>query len=157
MNLPARRKPLALLLSYGFAVFLAGAYAAETRAQAPEPLRVDPALLGLPPIKPAEASAPANTPAPASIPARKTSVEVQPVEATVVDQRPVETAPEASKPSAQEIPERIVTPSAAPTGGTPLPSPVPAPVPAQAPISACLLYTSPSPRDRTRSRMPSSA
>ena len=26
-----------------------------------------------------------------------------------------------------------------------------------APINACLLYTSPSPRDRTRSRMPSSA
>ena len=25
------------------------------------------------------------------------------------------------------------------------------------PLSACLLYTSPSPRDRTRSRMPSSA
>ena len=28
---------------------------------------------------------------------------------------------------------------------------------AQGGISACLLYTSPSPRDRTRSRMPSSA
>ena len=27
----------------------------------------------------------------------------------------------------------------------------------QAPLSPCLLYTSPSPRDRTRSRMPSSA
>ena len=26
-----------------------------------------------------------------------------------------------------------------------------------APVIACLLYTSPSPRDRTRSRMPSSA
>ena len=29
--------------------------------------------------------------------------------------------------------------------------------PYDAPTSACLLYTSPSPRDRTRSRMPSSA
>ena len=27
----------------------------------------------------------------------------------------------------------------------------------RAPIAVCLLYTSPSPRDRTRSRMPSSA
>ena len=27
----------------------------------------------------------------------------------------------------------------------------------QVPLVACLLYTSPSPRDRTRSRMPSSA
>ena len=102
MNLPARRKPLALLLSYGFAVFLAGAYAAETRAQVPEPLRVDPALLGLPPIKPAEAPVPAITPAPA--PAKKTSAEVQPVEAAVVDTRPVETEPEASKPALSLIP-----------------------------------------------------
>ena len=30
-------------------------------------------------------------------------------------------------------------------------------IPPVAPIEACLLYTSPSPRDRTRSRMPSSA
>ena len=31
------------------------------------------------------------------------------------------------------------------------------PIPLLGPISDCLLYTSPSPRDRTRSRMPSSA
>ena len=33
----------------------------------------------------------------------------------------------------------------------------PLPIDPEAPISTCLLYTSPSPRDRTRSRMPSSA
>ena len=37
------------------------------------------------------------------------------------------------------------------------PSPVPAPRPSTLSGSRCLLYTSPSPRDRTRSRMPSSA
>ena len=32
-----------------------------------------------------------------------------------------------------------------------------APTPTGAPLKACLLYTSPSPRDRQKSRMPSSA
>ena len=40
-------------------------------------------------------------------------------------------------------------------------TPTEAPAPTAAPVveepTACLLYTSPSPRDRTRSRMPSSA
>ena len=36
-------------------------------------------------------------------------------------------------------------------------TPVAPPLPAGAHLLACLLYTSPSPRDRTRSRMPSSA
>ena len=42
---------------------------------------------------------------------------------------------------------------------TPAPAPTAAPVDisAMADQMACLLYTSPSPRDRTRSRMPSSA
>ena len=51
-------------------------------------------------------------------------------------------------------------PAAAPT--RPAPARAPAPPTASAPVRAapapsCLLYTSPSPRDRTRSRMPSSA
>ena len=36
-------------------------------------------------------------------------------------------------------------------------APDPDPIRDQAALAACLLYTSPSPRDRTRSRMPSSA
>ena len=46
------------------------------------------------------------------------------------------------QPEAQVLPS-IVAPE---------PEPAPAPI-----LKACLLYTSPSPRDRTRSRMPSSA
>ena len=42
-------------------------------------------------------------------------------------------------------------------GGTILPPPNDDPIEDTTPPTICLLYTSPSPRDRTRSRMPSSA
>ena len=43
------------------------------------------------------------------------------------------------------------------TPGKPVELPFGLTVSTQKPITGCLLYTSPSPRDRTRSRMPSSA
>ena len=88
MIFPSRRKPIALLICYGFAGVLAGTYAFDAQAQAPVPLRVDPTLLGLPPIKPAEAPAPAEKP----------RTEVRPVEPAVVESRPVEAAPVVTKP-----------------------------------------------------------
>ena len=41
--------------------------------------------------------------------------------------------------------------------GAMVPKPAPVPVPTPQPNTPCLLYTSPSPRDRQKSRMPSSA
>ena len=60
MILFSRRKPLAVLICCGFTSTFAGGLVSE--AQAAEPLRVDPVLLGLPPIKPAEAPLPAERP-----------------------------------------------------------------------------------------------
>ncbi len=107
MNPPYRRKSLALLFCYGFVSVLLGAYATDSLAQASVPLRVDPALLGLPPASPAEAPAPA-APTPPS--AEKPRVEIEPVESAVVETRPVENEAEVvepaktSKGSVQETP-----------------------------------------------------
>ncbi|WP_301101792.1 lipid IV(A) palmitoyltransferase PagP [Propionivibrio sp.] len=111
MNFPSRRKPLALFFYYGFVSVLVGGYAGQVQAQAPVPLRVDPALLGLPPIKPAEAPTPAASPGPVDRPRS----EVMPVEAPVVEARPVEAQPQASKASAQEISARSPAPQAVPS------------------------------------------
>ena len=82
MNPPVRRKPLALLICYGLASIVAGGFAAEAQAQASTPLRVDPALLGLPPVKPVEAPAPAE-PIPVA-------VEVTPVDISNVESAPAD-------------------------------------------------------------------
>jgi LPS-assembly protein len=145
MNFPSRRKPLALLFCYGFVSVLVGGYAAEAQAQVS--LRVDPALLGLPPIKPTEAPAPAIPAAPA-----ETAPVVSPVQAPVVEPRPVEASPvepqpqppppqaseparagKASKASNQDIPARLVAPQAAPAVLAPPPAPPPAETPLLAP------------------------
>ena len=47
----------------GFANALLAGYAGEAAAQAGTPLRVDPVLLGLPPVKPEPVPAPAAKPA----------------------------------------------------------------------------------------------
>ena len=60
--------------------------------------------------------------------------------------------PEKVKPNFVVAKKSPRTPATADTAPTPS-----SPTPARAPARACLLYTSPSPRDRTRSRMPSSA
>jgi len=88
MNFPARRKPLALIFCYGFAGVLAGSVAAEALAQASVPLRVDPVLLGLPPITPAQAPEPAPAQNPALVQEEKTQAEVKPIEVPVVEPRP---------------------------------------------------------------------
>ncbi|MFZ4534707.1 lipid IV(A) palmitoyltransferase PagP [Propionivibrio sp.] len=142
MNFPSRRKPLALLCYYGFASALVSAYAPEALAQAPPVLRIDPALLGLPPIKPGEAPTHAPVPAttPATTPAEKPRVEVKPIEAPVVEARSVEAEPETVKPAkaskapAPELPERTVAPPAAPVVAKP--SRAPAPAEAVSPVVA---------------------
>jgi len=52
---PAQRKPLTVIVCCEL-VALAGGFAADAHAQAMQPLRVDPVLLGLPPAAPAPAS-----------------------------------------------------------------------------------------------------
>ena len=78
--------------------------------------------------------------------------------------KPESVVPEVPKPAA----EAAKPAAAAPPKPRPKPKPKPPPEPPKAPEDqappedmslpvTCLLYTSPSPRDRTRSRMPSSA
>lgn len=138
-----RRKPIALLLCYGIAGALVGSYAVEVQAQA-APLRVDPTLLGLPPVTPATAPAPASVPVSKPKPAEPANADVRPVEAAVVEARPVVIEPEESrtvktakpvqssaspKVSAQEVPVRPMAPQAAPVVAAPVVAkPVPAPL-----------------------------
>lgn len=100
MNFSHRRKLHALLICCGIVCFLFGGQIAEAQAQVPAPLRVDPVLLGLPPIKPAEAPAPAapivvETP---PAPAEKARSEAKPVEARAVEGNKVEARPLADEP-----------------------------------------------------------
>ena len=67
MNRTARRKQLALFMCCGFANALLAGYAGEAVAQAGTPLRVDPVLLGLPPVKPEPVPAPAAKPTPPAV------------------------------------------------------------------------------------------
>ena len=99
MTLPARRKPLALFLCCGFASVLVGAYATEAQAQAPAPLRVDPVLLGLPPVKPVEAPAPVARP----VAVEKPVVEVKPIEQPTIEPTSIEPEPEPNTPPAKAV------------------------------------------------------
>ncbi len=139
MTFSFRRKPIALLLCYGIAGALVGSYAVDAHAQA-APLRVDPTLLGLPPVTPATAPAPASVPVAKPKSAEPASVEVRPVEAVVVEARPAAIEPEESravktvkpvqpsappKVSAQEVPVRPMAPQSAPVVAA---KPVPVPL-----------------------------
>ena len=109
----------------GFAsAFLVG-YAGEAAAQAGTPLRVDPVLLGLPPVKPEQVPAPAAKPA--SPPEKEERVEVKPVEAPVVESRPVARPAEperpaspakAAAPASAEVPAQTATPPAQTAGSS---------------------------------------
>ena len=68
----------------------------------------------------------------------------------VLNLRPQKPNPPAAAPTPDPIPTPAPTP-------TPAPAPAPTPTPTPTPAPTCLLYTSPSPRDRQKSRMPSSA
>ncbi len=116
MTLFTRRKPLAVLICCGFTSTFAGGLVSEV--QAAEPLRVDPVLLGLPPVRPAETPPPAER-------VERPRAEVQPGAAPVVESLPTasepspprssETAPsgKARKASPSRIPARAVAPQAA--------------------------------------------
>lgn len=123
MNRTDRRKQLALLLCCGFAGTLVGGYAGEASAQGAAPLRVDPVLLGLPPIQAEQAPA-AKTPAPAEkkepVETRATGpAEVKPVvEPTAVESKPVSPRPQ----------EQVAAPAREPASeATPRPTPPVAP------------------------------
>jgi LPS-assembly protein len=147
MTFPFRRKPLAQIICFGFAGFLASTTAMEALAQSSVPLRVDPVLLGLPPIKPGEAPAPARPAPPRPVVDEKARSEIKPVEAAVVESRPVNTAPEAARAGASGPAEKSSPALAAPVApvvNTPSavsvardkPAPTPAALPAQQPARA---------------------
>lgn len=109
----------------GFAsAFLVG-YAGEAAAQAGTPLRVDPVLLGLPPVKPEQAPAPAAKPAASA--EKEERAEVKPIETPVVESKPI------ARPAE---PERPASPAkAAASSGVEVPTPAATP-PAQTAASA---------------------
>ena len=92
MNFFPQRRILARILLFGFVGLVAGGTAVDALAQAPAPLRVDPTLLGLPPVKRDEV--------PAS--PEKAKVEVKRVEQPVVDVRPVDISPPVATGTAGE-------------------------------------------------------
>lgn len=173
MNPPVRRKPLALLICCGLASIVAGGFAAEAQAQASTPLRVDPALLGLPPVKPVEAPAPAE-PIPVA-------VEVTPVDISNVESAPADktgelaTEPEPeviqsekrkkdvrdnARRSVQAAPDRLPARAVAAPGeaaeSTPQEAVVaPTPVPVQQAVEAPVAVTPPRPvREELSDRQP---
>lgn len=166
MNLPLRRKPLAFLICYGFAGTLIGTSSAEVFAQAAVPLRVDPVLLGLPPIKPVDEMVD-KTAAKKTQETEQSRLEVRPVEAAVVETKPVTfdsgagtVEPQVSSPkpaptradkpamaSPKEIPSRARAPEDAPAVATPSP----APLPAEATLPAA---PAPKPREEERAAAP---
>ena len=120
------RKPLTVLVCCELFA-LAGGFVANAQAQAMQPLRVDPVLLGLPPAAPA----PAASPAPVQDAPR---AEVKPVEAAAVELRASEAGDvvpaavdkkKSRKASPSEIPARAVAPVAAPVVAKPSPAPIP--------------------------------
>ena len=165
MNFPARRKPLALLLCYGFAGVLAGTHAADALAQASAPLRVDPVLLGLPPVTPAQAPAPAAVPdetpvAPEPVRAEVKPVEQQPAVETRVDpdaqaedseallRKRAKSANTAPEPAVQ-APAKATKPQAETQQAKPI-APPPTPEPAPAPSAAVVLPVAPVPESTRR-------
>jgi LPS-assembly protein len=136
---PFSRKPLTVLVCCEL-LALAGGFVADAQAQAMQPLRVDPVLLGLPPTPPAPVAAPAPV-------KEAPRAEVKPVEASVVEMRDSESGDVAQSPTARgksrkaspdEIPARAVAPAAAPEIAKSSPAPIPlepAPVVTAAPAT----------------------
>ncbi len=112
MTRTARRKQLALILCCSFAGTWAGVHAGDAAAQAPAPLRVDPVLLGLPPVKKeATVSAPVTPEEP------KTQAEVVPVEPAAVEVKTVVAEPESTRSEREDaVPAAEGKDPAAPAG-----------------------------------------
>jgi LPS-assembly protein len=79
MTFPSRRRPLTLIFCCSVAGTLAASFAVQAQGQRTAPFRVDPVLLGLPPMKPA----------PAAVAAEKPAAEARPVATPVVETRPL--------------------------------------------------------------------
>ncbi len=92
----ARRKQLALILCCSFAGTWAGVHAGDAAAQASSPLRVDPVLLGLPPVKKEEPKE-ERAPVPAKPEAPKDPVKVVPIEPAAVEVKTVVAEPESPR------------------------------------------------------------
>ncbi|HEX5802189.1 MAG TPA: hypothetical protein VFY24_04125, partial [Azospira sp.] len=147
----ARNHPLALFVCCGVAG-LAGLAADDAAAQGMTPLRVDPILLGLPPVEKKPAPEKAAEPV-----VDKARAEVTPVDAQAVESKSLATDAEAEpavKPKAaparaaspDKIPARAVAPAVAPAAVAPAPS---APAQSSSPVVAA-----PAPRPREQGAAP---
>jgi LPS-assembly protein len=119
MKLSSRRKPLTLIFCCSFAGTLAAILAGEARGQNFVPFRVDPGLLGLPPVKPVGPVGPAI-----QAPVERPSAEPRPVEQPAVEMRPLPTLPidtpsvEADSELTQPSEEGMIAPGAPPAERT---------------------------------------
>ncbi|MBK8578452.1 MAG: LPS assembly protein LptD [Candidatus Accumulibacter sp.] len=143
MTFPSRRRPLTLIFCCSVAGTFAASFAVQAQGQRAAPFRVDPVLLGLPPMKPA----------PAAVAAEKPAVEARPVAAPVVETRPLpvpgnsaqEPGAVAAKVSADDAAAVLQTPAEGgavsagmPPGSAGLPPQV---APAASPVEATPLAT----------------
>ncbi len=99
MNRTDRRQQFGVFLCIGLIGALVGVCPGEAAAQGAVPLRVDPVLLGLPPVTP-EPAKPASQDSESN---RKDTAEIRPVESTTIEARPIEPKPvqEAAAPSVE--------------------------------------------------------
>ena len=180
MNFIHRRNGLARSFCLGLVAFVGSFFAAGVQAQTPTTMRVDPVLLGLPPLKPEKKEVPKPAEKPVEKPVEKSAgksaekpdaVEIQAVEApstlesrpltesakTAVEPRKAEAAPAAeSRPQKdasghQEKKETAASP--APAVVTPVAAPVVAPA-AVAPKMAAPEPKQPRPADPPPAKQP---
>ncbi len=154
MKFPFRRKPLALLVCYGFTSSFAGGPISEAHAQGIAPLRVDPALLGLP----SPAQQPALTPRalpPAVVATPADTAERQPLAAPEHSGVRTESSAEKKKKTAKAKSDRASSTRIPAAAVAPQPAPSvakqgPAPLPAQTGVAVVALPAR-NPREDSRS------
>ncbi|MBP9803849.1 MAG: LPS assembly protein LptD [Candidatus Accumulibacter sp.] len=100
MTFTPRRKPLTLIFCCSFAGTLAASFAEQAQGQGAAPFRVDPVLLGLPPVKPVAAPAAADRPVAETRPVQAPAVATQPVQLPVEEAATTAGQAELRQPSA---------------------------------------------------------
>ncbi len=144
MTFPSRRKPLTLIFCCSVVGTLAASFAGQVRGQSSVPFRVDPVLLGLPPVKPVAR--------PVAVPSDPPAAEARSVQAPVVETRPM---PEPPAPTPQAEAERRKSPEERAAANVPVAAEIASPVDS-APTTAAKPLVSAVPSRAGSSRLASS-
>lgn len=130
MTFPYRPRPLTLIFCCSVVGTFAPSHADQVRGQGSAPFRVDPALLGLPPVKPAAPLEPPALPAAETRPVQTPSVETRPM--PVPPAPAPQTGGEPGKSSADTTATVSATVGRVPSADSPLKAPPEVP---QAPMT----------------------